>query len=129
MGIPKGPVSCFATLQEMPLRAVTLRRDKEGRILKNVIVSADNELKVYLVPDFVADSFDRLCADFSRNWETRQPPRLDEAEGGFDEKSFIDYLNESICGDEKCVFIETLGWDYRRKKWPEKYRNCPYFNF
>ncbi len=94
-----------------------------------MIVSADNELKVYLVPDFVADSFNRLCADYSRNWEKNQPHRHDEGKGGFDEKSFIDYLNENVCGDEKCVLIETLGWDYNRKKWPEKYRKCLHYNF
>ncbi len=105
------------------------RCDKEGTILKNVILSADNELKVYLVPDFVADSFTRLCTAFGRNRKTCQTHRQGEPGCGFDEKSFIDYLNENVCGDEKCVLIETLGWDYNRKKWPEKYRKCPHYNF
>ncbi len=95
-----------------------------------MILSADNELKVYLVPDFVEESFDRLCTAFHRN-----PPKklLKEIRGTtvycFDETDFIRYLNESVCGDEKCVYVETLGWDYDRKKWPEKYRKCRHYNF
>ena len=46
-----------------------------------------------------------------------------------DARVLIDYLNENVCGDEKCVIIETLGWDYNRKKWPEKYRKCLHYNF
>ena len=30
---------------------------------------------------------------------------------------------------EGCRFVESLGWDYDRKKWPEKYRECPHYNF
>ena len=98
--------------------------------MKNVILSADNELKVYLVPDFVAESFEQLCTKFHR-----RPPKelLKEIRGvtvySFDETDFVKYLNEKICADEKCVFVETLGWDYNRKKWPEKYRKCPHYNF
>ncbi len=101
--------------------------EKEMTLLKNVILSADNELKVYLVPDFVAGSFSRLCADFSMDRVTLQIH--DRSGSGFDETDFIEYLNEKICKDEKCVFVEKLGWDYNRKKWPEKYRDCPHFNF
>ncbi len=93
--------------------------------MKHVILSADNELKVWLVPDAVAESLGTLCSDFSRNWKTLQVRPRD----GFDETDFIEYLNEKVCGDEKCVFVETLGREYRRKKWPERYRKCPHFNF
>ena len=93
--------------------------------MKNVILSADNELKVYLVPDFVEESFNKLCMDFSMNWKDR----LIHPKDWFDEKDFVEYLNEKVCKEEKCVFVEKLGWDYKPKKWPEKYRKCPHFNF
>ena len=55
--------------------------------MKQVILSADNDLKVYLVPDFVAEAFDRLCLDFSRNWRVLQVhPRY-----WFNEEDFIEY--------------------------------------
>lgn len=93
--------------------------------MKNVILSADGELKVWLVPDAVADSLDRYCGDFSRNWASLQlRPR-----GGFDETDFIEYLNAKVCRGEECRFVESLGWVYDRKKWPEKYRECPHYNF
>ena len=93
--------------------------------MKNVILSADNELKVYLVPDFVAESLGSLGAEFGKNWKTLQVRSRD----GFDEGDFIEYLNEKRCESEKCVFVESLGWDRSRKKWPEKYRKCPFFGF
>ncbi len=98
--------------------------------MKPVILSADNELKVYLVPDFVAKDFERLCTEFHRNPPGKLWMRLRGREGYcFDETDFVAYLNETLCGEEKCVFVETLGWDYNRKKWPEKYRKCKHYNF
>ena len=96
-----------------------------GDSLKHVILSADSELKVYLVPDFVAEAFNRLCTDFHRNWQVLQVhPRH-----WFNEEDFIEYLNEKVCREEKCSFVAALGWDYERKKWPEEYRECPHYNF
>ena len=98
--------------------------------MKPVILSADNELKVYLVPDAVAENFERLCTAFHRNPPKKLLVRLRGTTGYcFDETDFIAYLNEEVCGEEKCVFVENLGWDYARKKWPEKYRKCPHYNF
>ena len=98
--------------------------------MKHVILSADNELKVYLVPDPVEASFERLCAAFHRSPPEKLRGQTRGSAGyGFDETDFVEYLNEQVCGDEKCVFVESLGWDYNRKKWPEKYRKCRHYNF
>ena len=38
--------------------------------MKYVVLCADNELKVYLFPDFIAESrqsFHQICTDFSLN--------------------------------------------------------------
>ena len=98
--------------------------------MKYVVLSADNELKVYLVPDFIAESrksFNKICFEFSMNSEKLRTHSHDGY--GFDEKNFIEYLNEKVCKEEKCVYVENLGWDYKRKKWPEKYRKCYWYNF
>ena len=93
--------------------------------MKHVILSADNELKVYLVPDFVAGSFNRFCSEFHMNWARLQVRQ----KAWFNEEDFVEYLNERVCGEEKCRFVENLGWDYDRRKWPEEYRKCPHYNF
>ena len=97
---------------------------------KHVILSADGELSVYRVPDEVARSFFKLCDTFHRNAKKLQIHPRDI--GGivlFDETDFIEYLNERVCGDEKCVFVEKIGFEQEKEKWPEKYRKCPYYNF
>ena len=97
---------------------------------KHVILSADGELSVYRVPDAVARSFFELCDTFHRNAKKLQiHPRDINGVVLFDETDFIEYLNEKVCREEKCVFVEKIGWDYDKKHWPEKYRNCPYYNF
>ncbi|MBR4897139.1 MAG: hypothetical protein IKZ41_11960 [Clostridia bacterium] len=97
---------------------------------KHVILSADNECSVYRVPDSVAASFFELCDTFHRNAKTLQiHPREWHGAVVFDETDFIEYLNEKICGDEKCVFVEKIGWEYEKEKWPEQYRKCPHYNF
>ena len=96
--------------------------------MKYVVLSADNELKVYLVPDFITESrksFNQICMDFSRNWKSL----LIHPKDRFDEKDFVEYLNEKVCKEEKCVYVERIGWDYNRKKWPEKYRKCFWYAF
>ena len=96
--------------------------------MKYVVLSADNELKVYLVPDSIAESkitFFKRCYEFSMNWKDR----LIHPKDWYDEKDFIEFLNAKICKDEKCVYVESIGWDYERKKWPEKYQKCYWYAF
>ena len=97
---------------------------------KHVILSADGELSVYRVPDKVARSFFMLCDTFHRNAKKLQiHPRDISGVVLFDETDFIEYLNEKVCGDEKCFFVEKIGFEQEKEKWPEKYRKCPYYNF
>ena len=96
--------------------------------MKYVVLCADNELTVYLFPDFIAESrqsFHQICTDFSLNWKAR----LIHPKDWYDEKDFVEYLNEKVCKEEKCVYVESIGWDCNRKKWPEKYRKCFLYAF
>ena len=97
---------------------------------KCVVLSADNELSVYRVPDAVAKSFFKLCDTFHRDAKKLQiHPRQVGGVVLFDETDFIEYLNEKVCGDEKCVFVEKIGWEHDQNRWPEQYRKCPHYNF
>ena len=51
------------------------------------------------------------------------PDRLIYIKDWFNEKDFIEYLNKKVCTEEKCVYVESIGLDYKRKKWPEKTEN------
>ena len=43
------------------------------RTMKEVILSSDNEAKIYLVPDTVADHLEDYCLDFSVEWIWESP--------------------------------------------------------
>ena len=46
----------------------------------------------------------------------------------YDEKDFIDYLNQYIC-DEQSTLIATLTDVYGEENLPKEYIGLPYFNF
>lgn len=95
--------------------------------MKNVILSADNEMKVYSVPDEVADDLDKYCMEFCCEWLKKSPHARKYRKGGgllYNEEDFIEYLNKWIFPDKRSVLIENIGWTI-----PDKYRELPSFNF
>ena len=99
--------------------------------MKNVILSADGDSKVYSVPDAVADHLERFCQDFC-DWLYTSPDASAYRIGGgvcYNEEDFIDYLNTRIFPDQPSVLVKNLG--YVRWNWciPFRYRRCPRFNF
>lgn len=92
--------------------------------MKNVILSADNEMKVYSVPDEVADDLDKYCLEFCSKWVIHA--RKYRKGGGlfYNEEDFIKYLNKWIFPDKRSVLAENIGWTI-----PDKYREFPSFNF
>jgi hypothetical protein len=100
--------------------------------MKEVILSADGDSSVYLVPDAVANKLNKYCIDFCDKWLRTSPNAKKYRVKGvycFDEKDFIDYLNEYVFPEEKSVFVKNLGWTELGKKLPKMYKNHPYFNF
>ncbi|MDL2205735.1 hypothetical protein LJC33_02350 [Eubacteriales bacterium OttesenSCG-928-N13] len=100
--------------------------------MKNVILSADGDSKVYSVPDEVADELDAYCMMFQK-WLWKSP----HAEGFrtdkgicYDETDFIDYLNKWIFPNQPSQLIENLGWldDFDTGR-PSNYKACPWYNF
>jgi hypothetical protein len=46
----------------------------------------------------------------------------------YNEKDFIDYLNQHVC-EEQSVLLTTLTGVYVGDELPEEYIGLPYFNF
>lgn len=100
--------------------------------MKNVILSADGDSKVYAVPDKVANELTNYCIEFCDNWLRKSPHAKRYRIGGgvcYNEEDFIEYLNTWIFLNEKSQLIENLGWIENERGIPTKYRNCPRFNF
>ena len=99
--------------------------------MKQIILSADGESKVYAVPDAVADDLRKYCLAFDE-W-LRESPEAEKYRIGdcvcYNEDDFIAYLNQYVFPGEKSVLVKNLGWTNLDKKLPRKYKNLPYFNF
>ena len=100
--------------------------------MKEIILSADGDSVVYLVPDKVADNLRKHCIFFADKWMKRSPNDKKFKINGvwcFNEEDFIDYLHEVPFPEQKSVFVKNLGWTDIGENLPEEYRNHPYFNF
>lgn len=94
--------------------------------MKNILLSADNEISVFSVPDEVADNLEEYCLEFCCNWLHKSPEaaKYRVEMGGvmgvsYSEKDFVDYLNKYIC-DEQSKLITTLVDVYDKKTLPKK---------
>ena len=103
--------------------------------MKEVILSADDEAKIYIVPDEVADNLDKYCWDFAADWVWNGPEKnrfLVELGAGkfgvmFDDSDFIDYLNRWAFPEQHSKLLNVLGcYDYEV---PETYKDYPKYNF
>ena len=100
--------------------------------MKEVIISADGDSIVYLVPDAVANNLSTYCITFCDKWMRTSPDaKKYKIKGGycFNEADFIDYLNKYVFPEQKSVFIKNLGWTDLGENLPTEYKNLPYFNF
>lgn len=103
--------------------------------MKRVLLSADDEISVYSVPDEVADNLEQYCIEFCSNWLHKSPDaekfrvKMGDVVGVcFTEKDFIAYLNQYICKEQSSL-ITTLANIYPGEELPEEYIGLPYFNF
>lgn len=95
--------------------------------MKEIILSADGDKIVYLVPDGVADNLEKYCMEFCDDWiwNSQNAKHLRTQEGVcYTEEDFIEYLNNYIFPSQKSRFIKNLG-----SRIPFKYRKHPCFNF
>ena len=103
--------------------------------MKKVLLSADREISVCSVSDQVADHLEKYCLEFCCDWLYQSPDaskyrvQMGDTVGVcYDEKDFIDYLNQYIC-EEQSTLIATLTNVYDEENLPEEYIGLPYFNF
>lgn len=103
--------------------------------MKNVLLSADGEISLFSVPDEVADHLEDYCLEFCCNWLHKSPDaaKYRVKMGGmvgvcFNEKDFIDYLNQYVC-QEPSVWVRALSGVYAGDPLPKEYAALPYFNF
>ena len=100
--------------------------------LKNIVISADGDRMVYSVPDTVADNLCSYCLEFCSKWLPTSPHAKKYRIGGgfcYNEADFIEYLNKWVFPDKQSILIENLGWIDFDTPLPERYKNCPQFNF
>ena len=100
--------------------------------MKNVVISADGDRKVYSVPDVVAENLSEYCLEFCTNWVQNSPhAKKYQIHGGvcYNEDDFIEYLNEYLFPNDKSVLVKNLGWIDFHAKLPAPYTHCPQFNF
>ena len=100
--------------------------------MKEVILSADGDSILYLVPDDVAENLEEYCLKFCSDWLWNSPDAEKYRFGigvCYTEADFIDYLNTYIFPDHESIMIKDLGWTDLGKNLPEEYKDCPYFNF
>ena len=100
--------------------------------MKHILLSADSETVVYLVPGQVADSLREYCIYFCDIWlhqsHNAKQYRVDGSVC-YTERDFIEYLNTWVFQMEQSTFVESIGWINSKKDIPKRYRDCPVFNF
>lgn len=103
--------------------------------MKKVLLSADDEIRVFSVPDEVAENLETYCLEFRCHWLYESPDaekyrtRVGDTVGvRYSEKDFIDYLNQYIC-EEPSELLATLPDVFDEADVPEEYAGLPYFNF
>ena len=90
---------------------------------KYVMLSADAEPTVYLVPDVVADNLTSYCKEF-RRWLEKKKISM------WNEEDFIAYIDRRF-PESPCECVETFGDEFWENGWavPEKYKGCNWYNF
>ena len=105
--------------------------------MKNVILSADGDRMVWSVPDVVAANLEEYCKEFCCRWlrespdaaRYRTPLESGEVLCRYNESDFIKYLDRFLFPGQPCVFVENIGDMSLELPVPERYRDCPEFNF
>ena len=103
--------------------------------MKKVLLSADGDVCVYAVPDAVADDLSEW-GDRFRQWMRTAPEaaryRLMLSGGevclAFNERDFVQYLNEFAFPDQPSALVAELGC-IDPQDCPEPLRDAPWYNF
>lgn len=100
--------------------------------MKNVILSADGDRYVYCIPDESADNLEKYCMEFCDDWLKTSPNADKYRVNGilyYNQSDFIEYLNKWVFPEKRSKLVENLGWIPFDAPVPDKYKECPQFNF
>ena len=102
--------------------------------MKEVILSADDKAKLYLVPAEVAHNLQKYCLAFATDWVWHGPESAkylkkhnNQYVAYFNATDFIDYLNKWIFSEQHSTLVKEL--DFYDYELPEEYKKYPKFNF
>ena len=103
--------------------------------MKKVLLSHDGKMKMYLVPDDVANNLKEYCMHFGFEWLMNDPNaeklRVTTPSGEigymFGAQDFIDYLNDFIFPNQRSTLVGEM--DFYDYEIPEECKNIPWFNF
>ena len=107
----------------------------DTREMKEVVLSADGDLSLYLVPADVADNLAAVANEFAFNyvWHGEKSGKFlklcgEQYGAVFDETDFIEYLNTVLYPDKPSKKLKTFK-AADDEDVPEEYRKYPYYNF
>ena len=102
--------------------------------MKEVLLSHDSKVLMYLVPDEVAENLEEYCWEFAANWIWNDPngaKLLKEVRGQvvafYGAPDFIDYLNEWLFPEQSSKLVRQF--DFYSYEIPEEYQGYPRYNF
>lgn len=102
--------------------------------MKEILLSHDDKVKMYSVPNEVASHLEEYCLEFCCNWIWKNPngkKLLQNIKGitcaVYGAQDFIDYLNEWVFPNRHSEFIKEL--EYYDYELPIEYKDYPQFNF
>jgi len=107
----------------------------DTREMKEVVLSADGDLSLYLVPADVADNLATVANEFAFNyvWHGEKSGKFlklcgEQYGAVFDETDFIEYLNTVLYPNKPSIKIKTFQ-AADDEDVPEEYRKYPHYNF
>lgn len=128
---PETIVSGFS-LQKIGLYDRIVYKSEGVTRVRQVLLAADDSIKVYSVPDAVAADLERFCLEFASDWIWNDPrgAKLLCVHNGikgavFNASDFIEYLNEWVFPEQQSVLVKDLGC----YEVPAEYLEYPCFNF
>lgn len=130
----KGNTMGECTIEIYHNNIVFYEQADDTREMKEVILSADGDMSLYLVPADVADNLATVANEFASNyvWHGEKSGRVlklcgEQYVACFNVEDFIEYLNTALYPDKLSKKLKILcSFD---DEVPEKYKRVPYYNF
>ena len=97
--------------------------------MKSIILSAGGPMRVYSVPDKIADNLEGAYWYFRSIWSYDGPENKRLVVNGvarYNDKDFIDYLNNWETPEYQSVLVEELR---SGESIPEQHKTCPRYSF